>query len=101
MLGNKCSDVMTSDLTCCTPTDTVHVAAQSMKSQDVGAMPVIDSHDKKRVIGMVTDRDLVLKVVAEDLNPRKTKVEDVMSVSYTHLRAHETGRDLVCRLLLE
>lgn len=79
MLGNKCSDVMTSDLTCCTPADTVHVVAQSMKAKDVGAMPVIDSHEKKRVIGIVTDRDLVLKVVAEDLNPRKTKVEDVMS----------------------
>jgi len=50
-----------------------------MKSEDVGAMPVIDSHEKKRVIGIVTDRDLVLKVVAEDLNPRKTKVEQVMS----------------------
>ena len=79
MRGNKCSDVMTSDLTCCTPSDTVHVVAQSMKSQDVGAMPVIDSHQRKRLIGIVTDRDLVLKVVAEDLNPRKTKVEDVMS----------------------
>ena len=79
MFGNKCSDVMTSDLTCCTPADTVHVVAQSMKSHDVGAMPVIDSHERKRLIGIVTDRDLALKVVAEDLNARKTKVEDVMS----------------------
>ena len=79
MLGNKCSDVMTSDLTCCLPDDTVHVVAQSMKAQDVGAMPVIDSHDKKRLIGIVTDRDLALKVVAENRDARKTRVEDVMS----------------------
>jgi CBS domain-containing protein len=79
MLGNKCSDVMTSDLTCCLPDDTVHVVAQSMKSEDVGAMPVIDSHDKKRLIGIVTDRDLALKVVAENRDARKTRVEDVMS----------------------
>ena len=79
MLGNKCSDVMTSDLTCCLPEDTVHVVAQSMKAQDVGAMPVIDSHDKKRLIGIVTDRDLALKVVAENRDARKTRVEDVMS----------------------
>ena len=79
MHGKKCSDVMTSDLTCCTPGDTVHVVALSMKSHDVGAMPVIDSHEKKHLIGIVTDRDLALKVVAEGLDPRKTKVEDIMS----------------------
>jgi len=79
MRGNKCSDVMTSDLTCCLPDDTVHVVAQSMKTQDVGAMPVIDSHNEKRLIGIVTDRDLALKVVAENRDARKTKVEDVMS----------------------
>jgi len=79
MLGNKCSDVMTSKLTCCLPDDTVHVVAQSMKTHDVGAMPVIDSHDKKRLIGIVTDRDLALKVVAENRDARKTRVEDVMS----------------------
>ena len=79
MHGKKCSDIMTSDLTCCTPGDTVHVVALSMKSHDVGAMPVIDSHEKKQLIGIVTDRDLALKVVAEGLDPRKTKVEDIMS----------------------
>ena len=79
MLGKKCSDVMTRHLTCCTPGDTVHVAAQSMKAQSVGAMPVIDSHEHKHVVGIVTDRDLAMKVVAEALDSRKTKVEDVMS----------------------
>jgi CBS-domain-containing membrane protein len=57
----------------------VRVAAQSMKAQDVGAMPVIDSHEKKKLIGIVTDRDLALKVVGEGLDSRKTMVEDVMS----------------------
>ena len=79
MLGKKCSDVMTRHLTCCTPGDTVHVAAQSMKAQSVGAMPVIDSHEHKHVVGIVTDRDLAMKVVAEALDSRKTTVEDVMS----------------------
>ena len=62
MHGTKCSDVMTKDLTCCVPTDTVHVAAQSMKAQNVGAMPVIDSHEKKKLVGIVTDRDLVRRI---------------------------------------
>jgi CBS domain-containing protein len=50
-----------------------------MSAQDVGAMPVIDGHETKQLIGIVTDRDLALKVVAKDLDSRKTTVEDVMS----------------------
>ena len=79
MLGKKCSDLMTSDVTCCVPTDTVQSAAQSMEDQDVGAMPVVDSHEAQHLIGIVTDRDLALKVVALGLDPRKTTVEGVMS----------------------
>ena len=79
MHGKKCSDLMTRDVTCCVPQDMVHVVAQSMKAQDVGAMPVVDSHEKKKLIGIVTDRDLALKVVAEGLDSRKTTVKDVMS----------------------
>jgi CBS domain-containing protein len=70
---------MTSHLTCCLPDDSVHAVAQSMKAQDVGAMPVIDSRAERRLIGIVTDRDLALKVVAENRDAGKTKVEDVMS----------------------
>lgn len=79
MHGKKCSDVMTRDVICCTPSDSVHVAAQSMSAQNVGAMPVIDSHQTKQLIGIVTDHDLALKVVAKDRDSRKTTVEDVMS----------------------
>jgi CBS domain-containing protein len=50
-----------------------------MKAQDVGAMPVVDSHEKRKLVGIVTDRDLALKVVAEDLDSRQTTIEDVMS----------------------
>jgi CBS domain-containing protein len=50
-----------------------------MKTHDVGSMPVVDSHQQRRLVGIVTDRDLALQVVAEDRNSRKTTVEDVMS----------------------
>ena len=79
MLRKTCSDLMTRNLICCVPKDMVPVVAQSMKAQDVGAMPVIDSHENNNLIGIVTDRDLALKVVAEGLDARKTTVEDVMS----------------------
>src|ERR1051326_7797234 len=79
MPGQKCSDVMTKDVVCCTATDMVHLAAQSMKAQDVGSIPVVDSQDKKRLIGIVTDRVRAHKVVAAGLDPNKTTVESVMS----------------------
>jgi CBS domain-containing protein len=79
MHGKKCSDLMTRDVACCTPDDTVDVVAQSMKAQDVGAMPVIDNREKRKLIGIVTDRDLALKVVAGGMDSRKTTVEGVMS----------------------
>jgi len=79
MSGKKCTDVMTKEVVCCTPGDTANLAAQFMQAEDVGAMPVIDSHEKRRLVGIVTDRDLALKVVAAGLVPGKTTVEDVMS----------------------
>ena len=79
MHGKKCSDVMTKDLTSCLPTDTVNQAAQSMKAHDIGAVPVVDSHETKKLVGIVTDRDLALKVVAEGLDPRQTRIEQVMA----------------------
>jgi len=79
MLGKKCSDLMTQDVICCVPADTVHVVAQSMKTQDVGALPVVESHQTRKLVGIVTDRDLALKVVAESLDSSKTTAKDVMS----------------------
>ena len=79
MLKRTCSDLMTRNLICCVPKDMVRVVAQSMKAQYIGAMPVIYSHENNKLIGIVTDRYLALKVVAEGLDSRKTTVEDVMS----------------------
>jgi CBS domain-containing protein len=79
MLGKKCSDLMTQDVISCVPGDAVQVVAHSMKAQDVGAMPLVDTHQTRKLIGIVTDRDLALKVVAEGLDSFKTTAGDVMS----------------------
>ncbi len=61
----KCSDVMTPDPVCCTPDDGILRIAQIMKQQDVGSVPVVESAQSRRLVGIVTDRDLVVKVLAE------------------------------------
>jgi len=50
-----------------------------MKKEDVGAIPVIDSQQSKKLVGIVTDRDLTLGVLAEGLDARNVKLEAVMT----------------------
>lgn len=50
-----------------------------MKRHDIGSVPVVDGEETKRLLGIVTDRDLALKVVAAGLEARQTRVEGVMT----------------------
>jgi len=75
----KCIDVMTKNPICCTPDDSVVTAARLMKSKDIGSIPVVHSKVTRTLVGIVTDRDLALKVVAEERNPKAVKVADVMT----------------------
>lgn len=75
----KCEEIMTKDPTCCLPGDTVDQAAQLMKDEDVGSVPVIADHQTRRLLGIVTDRDLAVKVVAEARQIAAVTVEEVMT----------------------
>ena len=75
----KCTDVMTKDPVACLPTDMAVKAAGLMKSENVGSIPVIENEKNRVLVGILTDRDLALKVVAEGLDPKSTKVESVMT----------------------
>jgi CBS domain-containing protein len=68
-------EIMTSDVEYCTPLDNVYEVAVKMKENDVGAIPIVDSD---KLIGMITDRDLVVRGYAEK-HSGSTKVTDVMS----------------------
>jgi len=70
---------MTKDPECCLPSDTVMQAAQLMKSEDVGPIPIVESKDERKLTGIVTDRDLAIKVVAEARDPKTTQIEEIMS----------------------
>jgi CBS domain-containing protein len=70
-------DVMTPDPVCCTPTTTLEQVAKLMAQNDCGEIPVIDSSDQP--IGVVTDRDIVCRLVAEGKNPIAYTAETCMS----------------------
>lgn len=73
-----CKEVMTSNPVCCLPDEKVNEVAQMMKSAGVGAIPVIENRENHFLIGILTDRDLALKVVATGRNPSKMKIKQVM-----------------------
>jgi CBS domain-containing protein len=58
------------------PGQTVAVAAAQMAEDDIGALPVCEHG---RLIGMVTDRDLVVRVLSEGLDPATTKIADIVN----------------------
>jgi CBS domain-containing protein len=72
----KISEIMTSDPELIDPNASIREAAQRMKDEDIGALPV---GENDRLIGMVTDRDIAMRGVAEDRLPSSTSVRDVMS----------------------
>jgi len=86
-LMKKCSDVMTEDLVYCLPDDSVSKAAQLMKKEDIGPVLVVDNEQTKTLVGIVTDRDLALKVVGEGRDAQNTKVSEVMTRKLVTCRA--------------
>jgi CBS domain-containing protein len=71
----KVKDMMSKDIECCSLLDNVFEVAVKMKELNVGSIPIVD---EERLVGMITDRDIVIRGVAEK-NPGSTKVEKIMS----------------------
>jgi CBS domain-containing protein len=87
----KIQDVMTRDPKCVTPETPARDAARLMKDEDVGILPVVESEGSRQLVGVVTDRDLAIRVVAEGRDG-STRVKDVMSRN--RLATCSPGQDL-------
>lgn len=74
-----CDEIMTVDPKCCLPSDSVIKAAQLMKSEDVGPIPIVTDKNSRKLTGIVTDRDLAIKIVAEGRDANSTSIEEIMS----------------------
>lgn len=69
-------DVMTRNAECVAPETTLQEAARKMRSLDAGSLPVCDND---RLIGMLTDRDITVRAVAEGRDPRTATVRDALT----------------------
>jgi CBS domain-containing protein len=75
MAQKTARDIMSPDCTCVGENDTVLEAAEKLAELDVGAMPICGEDD--RLKGMVTDRDIVVKILAEGKDPSSTPVSEL------------------------
>src|SRR6185436_4291711 len=76
----KVKNVMTKDPKRCVPSDSAQHAAAIMRDEHAGIVPVVDSVDNRTLVGVVTDRDLCMNVVAEGFDPRTVAVERCMTI---------------------
>src|ERR1051326_524509 len=87
-----CREIMTRNPEYVLPSDPVMKAAKLMKAEDVGPIPIVDDKDGKKLTGIVTDRDLAIKVVAEARDPRTTTVKEVMTDDLVTCKENEDVR---------
>ena len=80
----QCHEIMKRDTHVVADIDDVFVAARKMRQFDIGFLPVCDRAG--HVVGVLTDRDVVLRVCAEDAPPRTTAVRDVMTTGVVTCR---------------
>jgi CBS domain-containing protein len=71
--------VMTKDPSCCLPSDDAPRAAGIMRNEDTGIVPVVENEQSLKLVGVVTDRDLCMNVVAEGRDPRTVAVDACMT----------------------
>jgi signal-transduction protein with cAMP-binding, CBS, and nucleotidyltransferase domain len=76
-----CREIMIENPACCLPTDKIYVAAQRMQTEDTDALIVVKNYEQKTLVGILTDRDIALRVIAKGRNVANTHVSDIMTLN--------------------
>jgi CBS domain-containing protein len=89
-------DLMTPDPQCCTADQTLNHVAKMMVDCDCGEIPVVDA--QKKLIGVVTDRDIVCRVVAVGKNPLAVAAQDAMTHPVTSVTLESSLDAVLARM---
>ena len=90
----KIANVMSRDIQVVTPTDTITAVARRMSEVDSGVMPVVDGED---IVGVITDRDIVVRVVGEGRDS-EISVAEVMTSPVVTCQEGESLKDAVKKM---
>lgn len=91
----KIDEIMTHDPMCCTPEATLTETARMMKDCDCGAIPVVENQANRRPLGIITDRDIVIRAIATGMDPQKTKVGSCMTPSPVTVSPDDSVEDCI------
>ena len=91
----KVRDVMSPEVEVLRPNDTLQTAAQLMADLDAAVLPV---GEEDRLIGMITDRDIAMRVAAEGRDPQQVTVRQAMSSDVFYPKSGTWGVALSCRI---
>jgi CBS domain-containing protein len=91
----KIREIMTPSVQLVAADDTIHDAAEMMAGADCGVLPVFDGD---RLVGMITDRDIVTRAVADGLDPDDCFVHEIMTPNVKYCYEDESVQDLARNL---
>lgn len=77
----KVREIMSANPVCCLSTDTAEKVAQTLREHNIGSIPVVADHQTRKLIGIITDRDLCCSIVAGGLDPKRTSIEKFVTTS--------------------
>lgn len=94
----KIEEIMTLDPACCEPETDLQEVARLMIKKNCGAIPIIENQKSKKLVGIITDRDIVVRTVAEGKSPLFTIAKDIMTENVLRLTP-EASLEECCELM--
>jgi CBS domain-containing protein len=91
----RAADIMTENPEVVTPDATLADAARKMRDLDVGIIPVVESEGNRRLRGVITDRDITIRAVAEGRDATSTRVSDVMTSGVETCNKNDSVQDVL------
>ncbi|HEY0153202.1 MAG TPA: CBS domain-containing protein [Longimicrobium sp.] len=91
----RAADIMTENPEVVTPDATLADAARKMRDLDVGIIPVVESEQNRRLRGVITDRDITIRAVAEGRDATSTRVSDVMTSGVETCNKNDSVQDVL------
>lgn len=91
----RVKDIMTTNPACCTPDTSLREVAEIFVDHDCGAVPVVESLDDMKPIGIVTDRDIACRAIAKGKNALELKARDCMSSPSVTAREEASLKDCI------
>lgn len=77
----KIREIMSPDPACCVLSDSAQAVAKILCDRNIGSMPVIANQQSKKLVGMITDRDLCCSVIAKGMDPKTTQIEKLLTLA--------------------